>query len=318
MGYTDVRPWPCAYVLAIVVSLTAFFMLSMSISSRRDLTLLHLAVMLFGAAGLFSSFIDGGSAVIVSGRTLFASLALLAYALVCRSSLRIARADVPAFALSGVLLSAHWWTFFHAIQVSSVAFGLLGFSVFPVFVILLEPYLARDHERAGRRDYVLAACVMFGLLLVVPEYRMQNSATAGLAWGVLSALLFAVLVLMNRRLTRYGAVSQSFWQNAVAALVLAPLGWPLLLQSSATGWIAVILLGLVFTALAHGLFIASLRTIPARKAAVIVALEPVYGIVFAGLLFAQWPTGRSLLGGAILLMASTLASLPKARAGQHS
>lgn len=277
---------------------------------HRDLYALHCAVMLFGAAGLFTRFIDGGAWVIVSGRTLFAAIALLVYAVIAKSSLRIARADYLAFACCGLLLSCHWWSFFHAIEMSSVALGLLGFAVFPVFVMVLEPLVTR--ERATRRDMLLIAVILFGLVLVVPEYRLKNAGTLGVLWGVASALLFALLVLMNRRLNKYAAANLSFWQNAIAALVLAPLGWPLLVQSSSHDWIAIILLGCIFTALAHALFITSLRSIAATKAAMIVALEPVYGIAFAGLLFAEWPGARTLTGGAILLLASGLASMPKA------
>ncbi len=279
-------------------------------TKHRDLYALHSAVMLFGAAGLFTRFIDGGAWVIVSGRTLFAALALLVYAIVSKNTLRIARADYLAFAGCGLLLSGHWWSFFHAIEISSVALGLLGFAVFPVFVMLLEPLVTR--ERATRNDFFLIVVILFGLVLVLPEYRLQNAGTLGVLWGVVSALLFALLVLMNRRLSKYAAANLGFWQNAIAALVLAPLGWPLLVQSSSHDWFAIILLGCIFTALAHALFISSLRSIAASKAAMIVALEPVYGIAFAGVLFAEWPGTRTLIGGAILLLASGLASLPKA------
>lgn len=277
--------------------------------ARSDLVFLHLAVFLFGLAGLFGKAISGGAWAIVAGRTLFAAVALLGFALLLRKPVAVARADWPRFALSGVLLAAHWWTFFHAITVSSVAIGLLGFAAFPVFVILLEPWATG--ERGSRADRWLIAVVTAGLLLVVPEFRLGSDATEGLIWAVASGLLFALLTLANRRLATYGTVRLALWQNAVAAIVLAPLGWPLLAQASAVEWWRLAVLGVVFTALAHGLFIASLRSVPARLAAVVAALEPVYGIVFAWLLFAEWPEVRTLLGGAVILAATTWASVRK-------
>jgi drug/metabolite transporter (DMT)-like permease len=60
-------------------------------------------------------------------------------------------------------------------------------------------------------------------------------------------------------------------------------------------------LGIVFTALAHTLFIQGLRGVKAQTASLISSLEPVYGIVFAALLLAEIPTPRTLLGGALIL-----------------
>lgn len=279
----------------------------MSFPTRQDLWFLHISVFLFGLAGLFGKSVEGGAWVIVSGRTLFAALALLGFSLLQRRPLTVSRSDWARFFLSGFLLAVHWWTFFHAINVSSVAIGLLGFAAFPVFVILLEPWATG--ERGNTTDFGSVIAVTAGLLLVVPEYRLDSDATIGLMWAVLSGLLFALLTLANRRLARYGAVRVALWQNVVAALLLAPLGWPLLAHTSLPDWGRLLVLGVVFTALAHGLFIGSLCSVPARLAAVVAALEPVYGILFAWLLFSEWPPARTLAGGAVILVATTWASL---------
>lgn len=282
----------------------------MSAPTRQDLCFLHISVLLFGLAGLFGKSVAGGAWAIVAGRTLFAAFALLVFSLILRKPMAVSRPDWPRFFLSGLLLAAHWWTFFHAIGASSVAIGLLGFAAFPIFVILLEPWATG--ERGNRTDRWLIVIVTAGLLLVVPEFQLGSGATQGLLWAVLSGLLFALLTLANRRLAGYGPVRLALWQNIVAALLLAPWGWPLLAQASLPDWQRLFVLGVVFTALAHGLFIGSLRSVPARLAAVVAALEPVYGIMFAWLLFAEWPEARTLLGGAVILAVTTWASLRKA------
>jgi drug/metabolite transporter (DMT)-like permease len=68
------------------------------------------------------------------------------------------------------------------------------------------------------------------------------------------------------------------------------------------------MLGLVCTALAHTLFIAGLREISAHTASVIVALEPVYGIVLALVLLGEVPDARTLVGGALIVGAAFLAT----------
>jgi drug/metabolite transporter (DMT)-like permease len=66
-------------------------------------------------------------------------------------------------------------------------------------------------------------------------------------------------------------------------------------------WALLALLGVGFTTLAHTLFIGSLRRLRAQTAAIVSALEPVYGIVGAALLLGEVPTGRALAGGAVIL-----------------
>ncbi|WP_256676739.1 EamA family transporter, partial [Pseudomonas sp. PICF6] len=58
----------------------------------------------------------------------------------------------------------------------------------------------------------------------------------------------------------------------------------------------------------HSLFVASLAVIKARTAAVVFAMEPVYGITIAWLLFDENPTLRMLLGGALIIVAIVMSS----------
>src|SRR5947207_2093590 len=104
--------------------------LSPPTSRRRALTAVHIAVFLFGLSGLFGKLISLPSCTIVFGRTMVAAL-FLGIAIVPRSSPSVQLRSYPRFALAGALLAVHWVTFFHSIQVSSVAVGLLTFSTFP-------------------------------------------------------------------------------------------------------------------------------------------------------------------------------------------
>ena len=67
-----------------------------------------------------------------------------------------------------------------------------------------------------------------------------------------------------------------------------------------------LILGVICTALAHTLFIASMRAITAQSASLVASLEPVWGIAFGVLLLGAIPTASTLLGGAIILGATLL------------
>ncbi|CAG0995898.1 Pseudopaline exporter CntI [Burkholderiales bacterium] len=267
---------------------------------------LHLAVALFGVAGLFGAWLALPPVAIVLGRTMVAALALAALALGMRESLRGDR-DLAA---NGAVLALHWVAFFAAIQAAGVAVGLLGYASFPLWTLVLERALGE--RRAAARDWLVAVLVVAGLASTVPSFDWRDETVRGLAWGILSGATFACLAVRNRRLARTRtARSIALWQNAFAALCLVPVAlfWP-----GAGVWPTVrelgliVVLGVACTALAHTLFVASLSAVTAHTASVVAALEPVYGIALAAWLVGERPTAGMLAGCALLVAAAIVAS----------
>jgi drug/metabolite transporter (DMT)-like permease len=257
---------------------------------------IHLAVFLFGFAGLFGKFLSCSPFIIVLGRTFFAALALFVYAkMFSRTPLfNFDRTSFLFLILQGILLACHWVTFFLAIQISSVAVGLVTFSSFPLFVTFMEPFFFK--EPLKKRDIATAITVFAGILLVIPDMDFSNNVTLGGFYGVLSGLTFAVLALVNRKNAMVSdPIAVAFYQNLFAALFL----------------ILTILVSpiLVFTAMAHTFFIQSLTKIRAQTASVIAGLEPVYGIVFAFFLLNEIPGVRTLAGGLVIISATIAAGV---------
>src|SRR6266568_3135879 len=282
----------------------------MSESSKklRELLYANIAVLFFGLAGVLGKLTVLPAPLIVFGRAFFAGLVLLAVCLFQRISLRPKRSRDGLFLLGqGVLLALHWTAFFQAINVSNVAIGLLSFSSFPLFTAMLEPLLL--HQRPSRIQIVAALLILPGIYLLVPSFTLQNQTTLGVMWGVLSGASFALLSVTNRWLGRtYSSLMISLYQDGIAAIVLVPIFF-----FTATGsfWtphalLILFILGVVCTALAHTLFIASMRDITAQSASLLASLEPVWGIIFGILLLGAIPTASTLLGGAIILSATLL------------
>jgi drug/metabolite transporter (DMT)-like permease len=271
------------------------------------LAALHVAVLLFGFAGLFGKWIDLSPVAIVLGR---ASVAAAVLGIVLLKTRAVRRPFELRLVTNGAVLALHWVSFFAAIQASTVAIGLLGFASFPLFVLILEWLLLR--RRWTARKAATALLVTVGLVALVPSFSWSDPTVQGIAWGLVSGFTFALLAVLNRRLVASRrAVDVAFWQNLTAALCLLPFAWasPAALGSISARDVALILvLGLVCTALAHTLFIAGLRDISAHTASVIAALEPVYGIVLAVLLLGEIPDLRTLAGGALIVSAAFVAT----------
>lgn len=286
---------------------------------RTALGALHIGALMFGLTGVFGKLAAASPAVIVFGRAAFAVLALGFFARLASATpwQKLAAGDWRRLLLSGLLLAGHWVSFFIAVKVAGVAIATLGFASFPAFTVILEGLIFR--ERIRLNEIVLVALVSVGLVLVTPDFDLASQATTGLLWAVGSGLLFALLSLNNRASSgRIPAVQAALCQNVVVALCLLPVAAPELGQVQAMDWLWISLLGIFCTGLAHSLFVASLAVIKARTAAVVFALEPVYGITVAWLLFGENPTLRMLLGGALIIIAIVVSSRLSASSGSNA
>ncbi len=270
----------------------------------------HVAVLLFGIAGLFGEWVDLPAHGIVLGRTGFAFLFLwlvLSWRKIPKRPQR--NSEWTLLIGSGALLAFHWVAFFQSIQLSSVAIGLLTFSSFPVFTVFLEALLGQ--EKLLVKNVSIATVTVLGVGILLPPLDLQLADTRGAIWGLLSGLSFAGLALVNRSLVAHNPSQRiALWQDLFAFLFLIPFG--LIgegMSPSLQDWGLLLLLGILFTGVSHALFIHSLKSIPPRMVSIITSLEPLYGILAAWMLLDQVPAPRTLLGGSIILGATTFASL---------
>lgn len=271
----------------------------------------HVAVVLFGLAGLFGKLLPFHPVEIVFGRALFAAASLfLVLGMANHGARRRLRHDFLSILLAGVLLAFHWVCFFRAIQISTVAIGLVTFASFPAFVTILEPLAFRERFRAI--DLVVTALVIVGLAIIIPKSQLGNPITRGALWGIASGGLFAFLSLINRSLIRrQGAIRIAAIENLVAAIVLLPLVSIRSARPTATQWAELAVLGTVCTAIAHALFIGSMGRLRAQAASVAAALEPVYGIIIALIVLGEIPGWRTVFGGAVVISAAILSGLTR-------
>ncbi len=273
---------------------------------RTALIELHIAVFLVGFTGLFGQLISASPMTIVIGRTVFAALAIFVGLVFTRTSLAVtSRRAMGILFISGVVLAAHWVTFFHAIQSSTVAIGLVGFSTFPLFVTFFEPLFFKQRLRAI--DILCAAVVAVGLVIVDPSFDLSNRGTVGLLWAILSGFLYAVLTLLNRRLVEKNSfLVVAFYQHCFAALTVLPFAIIYTTVPESKNIWLLLVLGVLLTALPQTLFIKSLKLLKAQLASIITGLEPVYGIILAAIFLGEIPnwhtiTGTGIIFGAVFL-----------------
>ncbi|GAA0222362.1 DMT family transporter [Castellaniella daejeonensis] len=270
-------------------------------NSRQATTAIHITAVLFGLTGIFGELIQASATLITAGRAAFATVALLLFmARTGHRPVRPARRALPVLLAAGVLLAIHWTTFFVAVKTGGIAVATLGFASFPAFITLFEGFLFKERTRIA--EWAVVALVTAGLALVAPSFDFSDRAAAGLGWGVASGLSFALFTLANRKAVGLVPARElACWENGVVVLLTLPWCLAEFTGLRAVDWVWLFMLGVFCTALSHALLVASLARLNARTAGIVIALEPVYAILFAALLFAQYPSVRALAGGTLII-----------------
>jgi drug/metabolite transporter (DMT)-like permease len=270
---------------------------------NKNMINIHIAVFLFGFSSLFARLINQNAIVITFGRVFFSFVFLFIFAWLNKLELKLnSKKDYFLITSSGIILAVHWFCFFQSIQLSTVAIGTITFSTFPLFASLLEPVFFK--EKIKIRSVVCSILMLTGIFILAQNNGVHLSIQRinGIVIGLVSGLTYAILSLLNRSFsTKYHSKIIVFYEQLSAAIVLLPFVFIIKPAVPAKDLILLAVLGIVFTAIAHALFVKGLTHIKVSTAGIISGLEAVYSIVLALILLREVPMVNEIIGGVIVL-----------------
>lgn len=283
-------------------------------NDHRGIALCYTAIFLLSLNGLFANTIALDAVSMTQLRSVVAIVALGLFCLCFRRSVRLSSwRDAGLVYLVGILMGLHWVTFFHSMQISGVAVGMLSLYTFPVITVLMEPFFNRQNMRL--KDIVAACMVVVGILIIASEQlnASTQSLMLGVAWGVASAFFYTLRNLLQKyRLPKVSSDGLMFHQLIIiAAMLLVFVDIDQVLVLSLRDQLLLVLLGVLTTAGAHTLLIAALKRLPAKTVAMIGCMQPVIGAIFAWLLLNEALSLTTIAGGAIILSVAIYESLQK-------
>ena len=276
---------------------------------NKEIFSLHAAVMLFGLAGVIGKFVGLSAIFITFARAFFSAVFLLIVMLIKRENILLNnRNDYYLIVLAGVIMAIYWLTFLQAIDMATVAVGTITFSTFPLFVTFLEPFFYK--EKLKLKNIIVAIVMLLGILITIPEFSLKNQMTSAIVIGMIGSLSYALLCLINRYFSKsYDGKMICLYEQGVAAFVLLPSLFIVEINLTIVDFLALVFLGIVCTAIAHSIYISSLKKIKVHTASIISGMESVYSIVLALILLHEMPSMKEIFGGALVLMTVFYASL---------
>ena len=262
---------------------------------------LHIAALLFGGTALFSKFLLFSANDIILFRSSFSCVLLIVILLFYPKKLKIhSLKDAINLILSGICFGIHLYTYFQAIQVSSVGIGVISLFTFPMITTLIEPMILRTLPKW--KDVLLGFLVLIGVFLIVSESQFDQNSIKGVVLGIISAFSYSLRNLFQKyRLSAYSPISTLFYQLLITFLIMLPFSTVDLTTVSSVNYGYILLLSVVFTIIPHLAVVESLKTFDARSVSLILTLQVFYAIVLAFVLF-QEKLSFSIVLGALLVV----------------
>jgi drug/metabolite transporter (DMT)-like permease len=193
-------------------------------------------------------------------------------------------------------------------------------STAPLYILLLAPWLLREPIRRQDILYLIAMTIGLTTFFVGVDHPVASapSPAQGKIFALLSGITWGLTLMGLRWMGRReehaagSAAATVVSGNVIAFLACLPWALPVA-ASQVADWLVVGYLGVFQIGLAYTLLTVAMRHVPAFEASLLLLLEPVLNPIWAWLIHGEKPGLWSLLGGAIILVATTLKTLRSVR-----
>jgi drug/metabolite transporter (DMT)-like permease len=190
-------------------------------------------------------------------------------------------------------------TFVIALSYTTVANILLMQAGVPLLAALMA-FLVFG-ERVNRSTWLAIAAVLAGVVIMVSETLTGLQSPIGDSLALLIAVLFAVATVITRRFSNVKMTPAVTLGTFISLCVATIMGGAQIVSTADTLWL--VAFGAVNLGLGLACFALGARLIPAAIAALVGTIEPILAPVWVWLVHSEVPSGRTVLGGAVVFAA---------------
>jgi len=220
--------------------------------------------------------------------------------------LRFGRASLAAVGgigvrgcIAGALFGFSTMAFVQSMVLTTVANTLFTLGTIPFLAALMARFLLQ--EKLGTATVLTMAVAAVGLTVMVLD-RLAAGGGAGSALALVSAACFALYTVLLRG-SRHKEMLPVLLISALVIIVVAALVRAGDLRISTHDLILCLIWGGLLTGTAHWLFIISSRHLAAAEVTLFLLLELALGPILVWLMIGEQPSGRTLAGGALIILA---------------
>lgn len=286
-------------------------------SEQRAKSRLVTSMFIFGTIGLFVRWIPLPSSVIALSRAMIGMLFLSA--IVASRKMKISwpaiRKNLIWLVLSGAFLGFNWIFLFEAYRYTSVAISTLCYYMAPIFVVVVSPVILR--EKLTSRKIFCVAVALFGMVCisgVIDEGLPSVQEAKGIFFGLTAAVLYACIILFNKKIKEISAYDKTIVQLTIAAVLMLPY---CLITEDFTSFsfdprtiLLLLLVGILHTGITYFLYFGSMEHISGQSVAIISYIDPVVAVLLSVLVLHEPMLVAEGIGAFLILGSAMISELP--------
>ncbi len=266
---------------------------------------LIIAMLIVGSIGIFVHYIPISSTLIATARALIGTIFLFILILLQKKAInwKKVRENSLYLLVSGAFIGFNWIFLFEAYQYTSIAIATLCYYMAPAFVILLAPFVLK--EKISGFNLLCTGFAILGAVLISGVLSGGESSLLGIGYGLVAALLYASIMILNKKTKGLSGLELTFFQLLAAAAVMLP--YALLTEDiSSVSWTSQIIglllfVGIVHTGLVYQLFFSAMNKLPTQTSSLLSYIDPITAIFLSAIILNQTLTLIQVLGTLLIL-----------------
>jgi len=257
---------------------------------NKNLLLLHFIVLIWGWSPILGKLINLQGVVayqLVWFRMLITVITVASYILLTKQRIKQPKKDVFKLVGIGAIIAFHWFSFYHAINVSNVSVTLVAFATGTLFTSIIEPIF---YKRKIIRYEIAFGMVIIGAIVLI--FEVETQYTWGIIFGMLAAVTSSFFTVFNGLLVRripssiiaFYELGGGFLALTIYLFFSGEFNFDFFnITAGAWAWLGVLsVLGTAFPFIASGNL---MKKISPYTITLTVNLETIYGIIIAYILW---------------------------------
>jgi len=288
-------------------------------SSKRDtksFVSYFIAMLIFGTIGIFRKFIPISSVLLVCLRGFVGTLFLVVFMIIRKKKLfePIGLKKFWLLALTGAMIGLNWLLLFESYRYTTVGIATLCYYMAPTFLIFLSPIFLKD--KMTLKKLICAVISLIGMVFVsgvIENGGITSSDGIGILLGLMAAVLYAFIVMLNKKVQIENPIEKTVIQLFFAAFVLLPYVLTtenftnMDLQPFAILMIAFVCL--VHTGIAYALYFSSISKLSTQSVAIFSYLDPVAALILSAVFLQEKMSTFGILGAVLIIGAACICEM---------
>lgn len=275
-------------------------------------------MVVFGCMGPIVREISMPPSVIACLRAWFSAAFLVVYLIF--SKRRLKKEDIKSVVLpmvmSGMLLSGDWIGLFNAYSHTTIATATVCYYMAPILTLIVSPIFLK--EKLGLKHIICVFAAFFGMILVsgvVNNGKPSPEDIKGVLFALMGASCYCCVIIINKKYPKGDAIIRTAIQLSMTAIMTTP--YILMTENvkeldfSLRNFILIILLGVVFTAVAYIGYFYLMIKLHTRTVAIFSYADPVVAVAVSVFYMHEKITVFGILGSILIIGAAVFSEFIK-------